>query len=71
MAEAHLPASSNMPKEVYTALYMCVCKALLEDNEEWDEAEVRARWCNHSVLISYALSFSCPSHFHPLDRRVG
>ena len=41
MMKAHLPATSGMPKEVYTSLYVCICKALLEDDEEWDEAEVR------------------------------
>ena len=31
-----LPAA---PQDVYVALYVNICKALLEDDEEWDEGE--------------------------------
>ena len=39
MRKARLPVSSGMPQADYTSLYVRVCKALLEDGEEWDEAE--------------------------------
>lgn len=33
------PESQSMPKGVYIALYVRVCKALLDEDDEWDEEE--------------------------------
>lgn len=39
MRGANVDPKSNMPKAVYVDLYVRVCKALLEEGEEWDEKE--------------------------------
>ena len=41
MAHGKLQVTDEMPKSVYVDLYVNVCKALLEPDEEWDEAEAR------------------------------
>ena len=33
----------NMPKRVYCDVYTRMCKALLDEDEEWDPVEVRTR----------------------------
>jgi hypothetical protein len=52
MGSAGLPERSSMPKQVYVQMYLAVCKALLEDGEQWDEAEatrlVEEAWAEDS-----------------------
>ena len=39
MTHAGLSGANHMPKSLYVDLYTRLCKALLEEGEEWDEDE--------------------------------
>lgn len=41
MDSASLDRSATMTKQIYVEIYVRVCKALLEEDEEWDEGEAR------------------------------